>query len=92
MVFIENAFKHARQVLSEPIRIKIHISLSTQKVLTLNVENNYLNDGIRNSGGLGLLNVKKRLELLYPGNLHHLEIKKELKFYTVNLQLQLNNG
>jgi sensor histidine kinase YesM len=92
MVFIENAFKHARQVLNEPIQIKIHLSLTNEKVLILKVKNNYFNEGENHTGGLGLMNVKKRLDLLYPGNLHYLEIIKEEKFYTVNLKLKLNNG
>jgi sensor histidine kinase YesM len=92
MVFIENAFKHARQVLSEPIQIKIHLSLTNEKILILKVKNNYFNDGNAYAGGLGLVNVKKRLQLLYPGNLHHLEIIKEEKFHTINLRLKLNNG
>jgi sensor histidine kinase YesM len=92
MVFIENAFKHARQVLNEPIHIKIYLSLTDEKVLSLKVKNNYFNDGNTHTGGLGLVNVKKRLDLLYPGNLHYLEIIKEEKFYTVNLRLKLNNG
>jgi sensor histidine kinase YesM len=90
MVFVENAFKHARQVLSEPIKIEIHLSLTNEKVLSLRVKNNYFNDGSNHEGGLGLMNVRKRLDLLYPGDLHHLEIKKEEKFYIVNLKLQLN--
>jgi LytS/YehU family sensor histidine kinase len=91
MVFIENAFKHARQVLSEPIEIKIQLSLTKEKILILKVRNNFFNDGNNHGGGLGLMNVKKRLELLYPGSLHNLEIIKEEKYHTVNLRLQLNN-
>ncbi|HEX8516997.1 MAG TPA: sensor histidine kinase [Bacteroidia bacterium] len=92
MVFIENAFKHARQVLNEPIEIKINLSMTDQKKLILNVKNNYFDDVNSQAGGLGLMNVKKRLELLYPGSLHDLEIIKSDKFYIVNLQLQLNRG
>jgi sensor histidine kinase YesM len=92
MVFIENAFKHAKQVLSEPVRIKIHLSMTNEKTLVLRVENNYYNDGNNHTGGLGLVNVKKRLDLLYPGNLHHFEIIKEEKFHTVNLRLKLNTA
>ncbi len=92
MVFIENAFKHARQVLNEPVQIKIHLSQTDENVLILKVKNNYFNDGNTHAGGLGLVNVKKRLHLLYPGNLHQLEIIKEEKFHTVNLKLKLNNG
>lgn len=90
MVFVENAFKHARQVLNEPITIKIKMSLSKEKVLTFIVENNYFHKGQDHAGGLGLVNVKKRLELLYPGDLHHLIITKDGKLYKVNLQIKLN--
>ena len=39
-------------------------------------------------GGLGLKNIKRRLELLFPGN-HSLEIQEDEKTYTVNLHLIL---
>lgn len=39
-------------------------------------------------GGLGLKNIRRRLELLYPGR-HSLEIREEKQCYTVHLQLEL---
>jgi LytS/YehU family sensor histidine kinase len=39
--------------------------------------------------GIGIRNVKKRLELLYPG-LHKLKIMENEKIFKVFLQIQLN--
>lgn len=39
-------------------------------------------------GGLGLKNIRRRLELLYPGH-HSLEILENKQSYTVNLHLEL---
>ena len=69
--------------------------------LNLFVENNRLHFSIMNSkpptnepaiskGNIGLKNVKKRLELLYPGT-HELNIVSELDSYTVCLGLQLQD-
>ena len=41
-----------------------------------------------NSSGIGLRNVRRRLELLYPGS-HHLHIKKEGEWFEVVLDLKL---
>ncbi len=40
------------------------------------------------SGGLGLKNVKRRLELLYPGK-HQLAISSSDNLYSVHLTLNL---
>ncbi len=40
-------------------------------------------------GGIGLNNVKRRLELLYPGG-YKLEIKNEAASYKVNLTLKID--
>jgi two-component system LytT family sensor kinase len=39
------------------------------------------------TGGIGLNNVKQRLNLLYPGR-HMLEIADEATWFIVNLQLR----
>ena len=40
------------------------------------------------TSGIGLNNVSRRLQLMYPGK-HQLNIIDEAEFYTVNLELQL---
>jgi sensor histidine kinase YesM len=68
--------------------------------LNLSIENNRLHFSIINSkpssaelngtkGNIGLKNVTKRLELLYPGT-HELNIVSESDSYTVHLSLQLH--
>ncbi|HVE60743.1 MAG TPA: hypothetical protein VNA26_02920, partial [Chitinophagaceae bacterium] len=41
-----------------------------------------------NENGIGVLNVKKRLALLYP-NMHELEMNNEVDFFVVSIVLQL---
>lgn len=63
--FVENAFKHGTGLIPDPT---IHISLKTSgNNLHFSVKNKYtLAEGTRDSGpGIGLANVKRRLELLY---------------------------
>ena len=86
--FVENAFKHGAGRLACPV-IEIYLK-SDDKVLDFSVENVY-NPHEPNKGedhGIGLTNVKRRLELLYPGK-HSLDIVKTDSKYKVNLQIQL---
>jgi hypothetical protein len=88
IVFVENAFKHARLVQCQPVKICIKTMLEGN-CFSFIVKNNYNNEEKRSANGIGLANVKRRLEVLYPDLKHHLTIIKEEDFYTVNLQLQL---
>ena len=47
-------------------------------------------DHQRKSGGIGLVNVRRRLNLLYP-NQYELKIGDNPKTYAVNLQIELDN-
>ncbi len=93
IVFIENAFKHARNIVNEPIFISINLTVSEDEILTLNVKNNYNTNAQNNfvSGkGIGLENVKKRLRVIYPNEKHDLNIQQDERFYNVALTIHLN--
>jgi LytS/YehU family sensor histidine kinase len=42
--------------------------------------------------GIGLENVKKRLEVLYPGNLHQLHVEKKAGYFHVLLHLTVTDS
>lgn len=91
MVFIENAFKHSTASQSENIFIDIDIDISETGLLTFNCKNNFSpTTNIDNlSKGIGLLNVKKRLLLLYP-KAHKIDIVNMDTIFQVTLTMQLN--
>lgn len=94
IVFIENAFKHAKNVENAPVNIKINITLSDDGILLFNVRNNCLENVYSvdyNTNGLGLANVRKRLNVLYPNDLHILNVEKMKDCFNVELRIQLSN-
>ena len=90
VVFIENAFKHSSETQSQNISIKIHTVITKQGILEFKCENNYSSEYelSHHSKGIGLENVKKRLNLLYPKK-HNLRIDKDDTNFKVNLTLKL---
>ncbi|OFY44301.1 MAG: hypothetical protein A2X18_01445 [Bacteroidetes bacterium GWF2_40_14] len=87
--FIENAFKHGadKNIGESHISVRIEIYLKT---IQLSVCNNYTPDATTNnqSGkGIGLNNVRERLNLLYPGK-HQLKIDDNNGSYKVELSVE----
>jgi LytS/YehU family sensor histidine kinase len=92
IIFIENAFKHARNIVDEPVFIAVCITVSKDGILTLKVKNNYNSNAQNSFGtekGIGLENAKKRLSAIYPNEKHVLSLHKEERFYNVTLILHL---
>jgi two-component system sensor histidine kinase LytS len=90
--FIENAFKHSRHTMSDALRIFGNIQMNGNK-MTMYLENTYnpeaKEDGIVNQrGGVGLDNVQKRLNLVYPER-HKLKIEKKGGIYALTLSITL---
>ena len=86
--FVENSFKHGTSKMLRDPWIKLFIQ-TDEDVLHFTLTNSKPADEIINEkGGIGLSNVKKRLELLYPGN-YLLTIEPTVNTFTVNMQIPL---
>jgi len=90
--FVENAFKHG---ISATRQSYINITiLQKDKVLDLIVNNSIMKDNkvsLDINSGIGLVNTRRRLDLLYPGR-YKLDISKPnaASEYTVHLVLDLS--
>ena len=84
--FVENAFKHG--IANDPENpIKILIAVREGE-LTFTIKNKESNQNKDETGGIGLINVQRRLDLLYPGK-HALNISSTEGAYTAELSLIL---
>ena len=85
--FVENCFKHGTSKMLEQPWISLYISIEGEW-LKMKLLNGKINEENPVSPGIGLTNVIKRLELLYPQK-HELLINNEEEVYIVNLKLAL---
>jgi LytS/YehU family sensor histidine kinase len=66
---VENAFKHGIGLIETPM-ILIEIQVQQDNRLSVTVKNKYnplIQQEEKTTPGIGLINLKKRLELIYPG-------------------------
>jgi two-component system LytT family sensor kinase len=85
--FVENAFKHGVGMIINPtIDIDLHTTDSKITFEVKNKVNRQYKEEKDGASGIGLANVKRRLELLYPDN-HKLTIKDEDQFYGIYLEI-----
>ncbi len=85
---VENTFKHVSRFGAQQNRIAINICFK-ENVLTLETKNTYDSQvGESNLQGVGINNVKRRLELLYPGKFE-LSVDKDELIYSVKLKITL---
>jgi LytS/YehU family sensor histidine kinase len=90
---VENSFKHgSSQVLEDPW-VSLHISIQGRQ---MNMK--LMNGKVDSPGkpenenqGIGIQNVVKRLELIYPGR-HELFITSDADVYIVNLKIELQQN
>lgn len=88
LTFLENAFKHGVSSSSKESWVKVCLR-STPQLLHFKVTNSKPElSSVEEKSGIGLQNVKRRLELSYPGH-YRLDIKESPKEYSVELDLKL---
>lgn len=84
--FVENAFKHGVvNKASAPVKIHLH---ATDNTLLFAVHNFISHQQKDHSTGIGLKNIRRRLELLYPQR-HQLTVQNNGKEHQAQLTLQL---
>lgn len=88
--FVENAFKHGFMQDDQQLYLAINLAVNGGR-LHMKVANSYAHDSKSDGqlGGVGLSNVRRRLDLLYPGR-HDLTIAGQGGLFTVTLALHLN--
>ncbi len=84
---VENAFKHGASEQRDAARISIAIILKN-KVLEARIENSKPAEAVEHKPGIGLKNLRRQLELLYPGK-HELEIVDGAEEYVVRLRVEV---
>ena len=87
--FIENAFKHGVAKSLEKSWVKISIQEADQ-MMNIAVSNSKGQNSTKSeTGGIGLVNVRKRLDILYRDS-YKLDISEKINSYDVFLSIPLN--
>ncbi|WP_273568816.1 sensor histidine kinase [Maribacter halichondriae] len=86
ILLLENAFKHGVENLRENSFVHIEMS-ADEKAIRFAVTNNFDASEVAEEPGIGLKNLKRRLELAYPDN-HSLSFQKEGTNYKAQLSLK----
>ena len=90
--FIENSFKHVSHFRDKPNWIEMELGID-DGLLKFQIRNSKQMMKVRKDegSGVGLVNVKRRLSLLYP-NAHVLSISQAHEEFSISLSLELGKG
>jgi sensor histidine kinase YesM len=86
--FIENCFKHGLSNILEHPWMNLDVSIEKNTMIMKLLNGKSAADRALSTSGIGIANVRRRLELVYP-NKHELIIKNEEEIFIVNLKLEL---
>ncbi|MFK8161268.1 MAG: sensor histidine kinase [Lewinella sp.] len=83
---VENAFKHGTHSTK---KCRVEVQLVTRgNLIQLQLTNSKIEKAKVSKTGVGLLNIRRRLELIYPKS-HKLEIQQTAKEYSVGLSISI---
>ena len=85
IILLENAFKHGVENLRESAFVHINV-ITFENKIQFDIENNFDNSENSEESGIGLKNLKRRLELFYP-NKHKLSFSVSENVYKTKLIL-----
>jgi LytS/YehU family sensor histidine kinase len=85
---IENAIKHGLNVVEQGAFMKVQIK-QQQLFLNVCVTNSKRSNAPKDGEGIGLANLKRRLELQYK-NAHELHLREDAEVFKMELKLQLH--
>jgi two-component system LytT family sensor kinase len=89
---IENTFKHSLQKDLPDKWVKLVLTVDDEELIFQTSNPKNADDAVADfGGGIGLKNVKKRLDLLYPGS-HQLNIHEEENIFTVTLVIKFKQA
>ena len=88
IVLVENAFKHGVETLIDGAYITITMETEDNGWFTFDIENNYKSLTFKDKKGVGLENLRKRLQLLYPTN-HKIKCRDKAPRFSVKLEIKL---
>ncbi|MBS1620964.1 MAG: histidine kinase [Bacteroidetes bacterium] len=86
--FLENAFKHGTSEQLEKPWLSMEI-FCKQDIFRCKIVNSKNEDELPSNKGIGIDNVRRRLNHIYPGK-HELKISDEGNFFIVSLLIELN--
>jgi LytS/YehU family sensor histidine kinase len=91
MTFVENAFKHVSMHEDKPnwIRIKLDIDRQELNFIVSNSTSHGASTDVMRYGGIGLKNVQRRLDLIYPGQ-YDLNIQSNNNSFEIKLRINLS--
>lgn len=85
IILIENSFKHGVELLTQNAYVYIHLK-TIKNNIKFEVENNFKHNKSKTEKGIGLENLKSRLELIYPEKFS-LITEKSNSIYKVQLNI-----
>jgi LytS/YehU family sensor histidine kinase len=85
--FVENCFKHGAKATTGKFFVQLLLQLDNNR-LVFTASNNTGSGKHPDNTGTGLKNIRRRLELLYPGD-HNLYMKRKPNTYQVRLEIRL---